>query len=43
VIYIMFDNLASKLARRDKESPARDGPESDGYGVRGPAPEGSPS
>jgi multidrug efflux pump len=43
VIYIMFDNLASKLARRDKESPARDGPDSDGYGVRGPTPEGSPS
>jgi multidrug efflux pump len=43
VIYIMFDNLASKLARRDKESPAREGPNDDGYGLRGPTPEGSPS
>jgi multidrug efflux pump len=43
VIYIMFDNIASKLARRDTETPARDGPDSDGYGVRGPTPEGSPS
>jgi multidrug efflux pump len=43
VIYIMFDNVASKLARRDKESPARDGPNDDGYGARGPTPEGSPS
>jgi multidrug efflux pump len=43
VIYIMFDNLASKLARNNKESPAREGPNDDGYGVRGPTPEGSPS
>jgi multidrug efflux pump len=41
VIYIMFDNVASKLARRDKESPGRDG--SEGLGSRNPAPEGSPS
>ncbi len=43
VIYIMFDNLASKLARNNKESPARKTPNDDGYGARGPTPEGSPS
>jgi multidrug efflux pump len=43
VIYIMFDNIASRLARRDKESPARERPNDDGYGVGGPTPEGSPS
>ena len=34
VIYIAFDNLASRFARKDPESPARDAPE--GEGPHGP-------
>ena len=43
VIYIAFDNLASRFARRNPESPARDAPE--GPGPRGPgdAPGGPPA
>ncbi len=46
VIYIAFDTLASRFARRDPESPARDQPEGEGpHGPRdapGGAPAGSP-
>ena len=43
VIYIAFDNLASRFARRDPETPARDAPE--GEGPHGPrdAPGGDPA
>ena len=46
VIYIAFDNLASRFARRDPENPVRDEPEGEGpHGPRdapGGAPAGSP-
>ncbi len=46
VIYIAFDTLASRFAKRDPESPVRDAPEGEGpHGPRdapGGAPAGSP-
>jgi multidrug efflux pump len=46
VIYIAFDNLASRFARKDLESPARDAPEGEGphgpYDAPGGPPAGSP-
>ena len=43
VIYIAFDKLASRFARRDPESPARDGAQSPGPHGPGDAPGGAPA
>ena len=43
VIYIAFDNLASRFAKRDPESPARDAPEAPGPQGSRDAPGGPPA